>query len=114
GRFCTIHGGGDGSPAKVLLWRLDPHSSPEPQRVAILSESAFYESYSPDGRTVVIRDPGRLLCFDALDGTLRLELTQSLYSTSRPVRRTRVAQDGKAVIEIGATSVSCFDTLTRE
>ena len=34
GRFCTVHGGVDGSPAKVVLWKLDPHSSSGPQLVA--------------------------------------------------------------------------------
>jgi RNA polymerase sigma-70 factor (subfamily 1) len=114
GRFCTIHRGVDGSPAKVALWKLDPDSSPEPQRVAALSETALYESYSPDGRTVVVRDPGRLRFFDALDGTLRLELTQNLSSTSRPVRWARFAEDGRTLIELSATSVSCFDTPTGE
>ena len=41
-------------------------------------------------------------------------MTQSLDSTSRPVRWTRFAQDGKTLIEISATSVSCFDTPTGE
>jgi WD40 repeat protein/serine/threonine protein kinase len=114
GRFCTIHGGGDGSPARVVLWELDPDSSPEPQLVATLSESALYASYSPEGRTVVIRDPGRILSFDAFDGTVRTELTRSFDGTSGPVRWTRLAPDGRTLIEIGATSVSCVDTSSGE